>query len=237
MKPDEVTDEMLMAAVDGELDDAQRREIERVAAQNPRVAARMSAFVRSRDVVVNSFAGVLAEPVPDRLVAAAAGKRTSMGRAVPVWQYAVAASLAVIAGAAGWIAHGIMLSPETDLLARVSDPRLAAVISTAPAGSELAVEFEGDVITARTVATYQVSDGYCRLHLLRAEGGSVRLLACTDGRTFQPVLTIAEPPEGSYRVADDPAASAIDTYLDAAGAGHALSLDEEAELIARDWRD
>ena len=67
-----LTDEMLMAYADGQLDDAEKRRIEALIASDPAYAARVESFRRSGQAARDAFAGVMAEPVPLGLVSAIA---------------------------------------------------------------------------------------------------------------------------------------------------------------------
>jgi anti-sigma factor RsiW len=64
-----IDDVMLMAYVDGEVDAATAREIESAMAEDPTVAARVHQFRATAALARGAFAGVLHEPVPERLVA------------------------------------------------------------------------------------------------------------------------------------------------------------------------
>lgn len=68
-----VDDVMLMAYVDGEVDDTSAREIERAIASDPAIAARARAFRDSATLTRAAYADALHEPVPDRLIAALGG--------------------------------------------------------------------------------------------------------------------------------------------------------------------
>ncbi len=61
------TDDTLMAFVDGELDAAQRADLERALVGDVALQARMAALQSQRQRVSAAFATVLDEPMPDRL--------------------------------------------------------------------------------------------------------------------------------------------------------------------------
>ena len=65
-----IDDVMLMAYVDGEVDAATAREIEGAIAADPGVAARVRALRATAGLARGAYAGVLHEPVPERLLAA-----------------------------------------------------------------------------------------------------------------------------------------------------------------------
>src|SRR5262245_7732992 len=64
-----IDDVMLMAYVDGEIDAATAREIERSLAADPALAARMRALRDSAAIARSAYAGAMHEPVPERLTA------------------------------------------------------------------------------------------------------------------------------------------------------------------------
>jgi len=70
-----LSDETLMAYADGELDDATRQQIREAINRDPEIARRVASHQALRDSLRSSFEPVLAEAVPDRLLAAARSRR------------------------------------------------------------------------------------------------------------------------------------------------------------------
>lgn len=68
-----VTDEMLVAFADGELDPKGREAVMRAVAADPQLRERLAAHQRLRETLTAHFAPVAAEPVPDRLKTLLAG--------------------------------------------------------------------------------------------------------------------------------------------------------------------
>src|SRR5690554_4866178 len=66
---DEVSEEMLMALADGELDADTTRQLQTRLAAEPQLHARYARYTRSAEAVRALFADVLAEPPPERLAA------------------------------------------------------------------------------------------------------------------------------------------------------------------------
>jgi anti-sigma factor RsiW len=64
-----IDDVMLMAYVDGEIDAATAREIERSLAADPALSGRMQALRDSAAIARSAYAGAMHEPVPERLTA------------------------------------------------------------------------------------------------------------------------------------------------------------------------
>jgi hypothetical protein len=69
-----ISDETLMAYADGELDAATRASIEAAIQEDPEIARRVARHRALREALQGAFSGVLAEPVPERLIAAARGQ-------------------------------------------------------------------------------------------------------------------------------------------------------------------
>jgi anti-sigma factor RsiW len=68
------SDDRLVAYLDGELEVAQRREVEAWLDADPAARQRMAALVESAHLLRLAFDGAIHEPVPDRLIAAARGE-------------------------------------------------------------------------------------------------------------------------------------------------------------------
>jgi anti-sigma factor RsiW len=68
-------DEALVAYLDGELDDSERRHVEAWLDADPAVRERLAALAQVTDLVRSAYAPVAGEAVPERLLAAARGER------------------------------------------------------------------------------------------------------------------------------------------------------------------
>jgi anti-sigma factor RsiW len=247
------SDETLMAYADGELEPALAAEVEQAMRTDPAVEAAVRRHRLLRADVFAAFAGVLDEPVPERLQPAAApsapvhahlpdtggatvhsleARRAAReaavrpARAWPRWG-ALAASLAVgvLAGALGWQALG----GRQEAFAR-QDGALVARGELAEALSRrLAAEpAGGDAM--RLGVSFQARDGvYCRSFTLGATGG----LACRENGQWRiPVLAEGEKEGGAYRQAGSAMPAAVLDAIDQRIAGPAL--DAPAERAARD---
>src|SRR5579883_2853506 len=67
-------DERLIAYLDGELDGAERREVEAWLAGDPAMRERMAELAATAALVRLAFDDVMREPIPERLLAAARGE-------------------------------------------------------------------------------------------------------------------------------------------------------------------
>jgi anti-sigma factor RsiW len=68
------SDEALVAYLDGELDDAACRQLDASIDADPELRERLAALSQSTELVRSAFADVVAEPIPERLIAAARGE-------------------------------------------------------------------------------------------------------------------------------------------------------------------
>jgi len=129
-------DETLVAFVDGELDEADARDVAAAIAVDAELAARVEAFRQSALLVQAAFARVIEEPVPERLLLAARGEGGSAApdnvvpfrrrAAVPRWiALPIAASVATLvigAGAGYWAARSPVASPAAEMAATETAP-------------------------------------------------------------------------------------------------------------------
>jgi anti-sigma factor RsiW len=241
------SDETLMAYADGELAPALAAEVEQAMRTDPAVEAAVRRHRLLRADVFAAFAGVLDEPVPERLQPAASAPVADAGgatvhslaerraarqaavRPAPAWPRwgALAASLAVgvLAGALGWQAldgrQGPFARQDGALVAQgeLADA-LSRRLAAEPAGSD----------AMRLGVSFQARDGaYCRSFMLGATAG----LACRENGQWRiPLLAEGEKEGGAYRQAGSAMPAAVLDAIDGRIAGS--TLDAAAERAARD---
>ncbi|HVB17654.1 MAG TPA: anti-sigma factor [Stellaceae bacterium] len=122
------SDEALVAYLDGELDDVERRHVEAWLDAEPSARERLGALAQSADLLRSAYADIVSEPVPERLIAAARGetqpaaqeaeilvlRRPRRAAAVPQrrWQIGLAAAAGlfgvVFGGAGTYLGMGIL---------------------------------------------------------------------------------------------------------------------------------
>lgn len=78
------SDEALVAYLDGELDPVEQRHVEAWLDADPAVRERLSALAESADLVRSAYAGIVNEPLPERLLAAARGEGQAQGAEIRV---------------------------------------------------------------------------------------------------------------------------------------------------------
>ncbi|WP_374440839.1 anti-sigma factor [Stella sp.] len=124
-------DETLVAFVDGELDEATATEVAHALEADAELAARVEMFRSSSVLVRAAFAGVIDEPVPERLMAAARGaaaddaggkvvpfpKRRPIGRWIALPLAASVAALMIGASAGYWAGRSPVAPPVTETAA------------------------------------------------------------------------------------------------------------------------
>lgn len=238
-----ISNEILMAYADGELEPAQRAEVEQAMRADPAVAEAVERHRALRADVFAAFSGVLDEPVPERLqpraadvshvrvdALAAAGARPLPAR----WSWAqwggMAASLAVgiLVGALGW--HGAHGGGSSAEVARV-DGALVAQGQLAQALSQQLASDQGQASGVKLGVSFQAKDGsYCRSFALGTSGG----LACRNGGEWHiPVLAEGgQEQTGAYRQAGSAMPTAVLDAIDARIGGSPM--DAAAERSARE---
>lgn len=232
-----VSDEMLMAMADGEVSGEEAEAILRLAESDPDVRSRLEEFRRTRSATRDAFAPVLEETPPARLATAIGRPRTGWRaaleespehRSIASWM-ALAASLVAAAGIGYWAGGAGKATPWVPAL----DGSLLAAVSSAPSGQVATVDIAGTHTPFEVLATFAVEDGVCRVFTLGG-GNPLRAVACNGGAGWTLALAAAEG-GSTYNPASDGAVQTVEAWLDVAGAGPALSLETEADLIGRHW--
>ena len=232
--------ETLMAYADGELDAETRRAIEAEMAVDPLVAAEVERHRAMRTEVGDAFAGVLGEPVPDRLLRAA--KRSAAKAEQPRRQWSwpewtsIAASLLI--GVLG--GRALLQQPDGDsgLIVAGVDGRVIAGGALAQALSEQLSSEDGRSV--HIGLSFRTQSGeYCRTFGARAANPVVGF-ACRDAEVWRiDMLSSAPRAEsgGDYRMASTQLPAPIVQAIAERMQGEALDADEEAVARQRRWRD
>jgi len=236
-----VTDEMLMAYVDGELDRTAAEDVRRAAESDATLARRANAFRATRGMAKNAYASIKSEPVPEKLIAAVLGGGNS--NVVPLrrtwtrtWTRTLAtraalplaASIALLAGLGGyWIA--LQSPPGGDDL--FGGRAIAQALGQTPSGVERTLRTAGGEARLRTLATYRVEGGVCRtFEVASGSHDVVRGVGCARGSDWRVDVAVAAGGSDSFPPASSGAPAAVDAYLDALDAEGPLSAEEEEAL-------
>jgi hypothetical protein len=244
-----ISDETLMAYADGELDAATRASVEAAMRADPEMAKRVARHRALREAMQGAFSGVLEEPVPERLIAAARGQNSApKGAVVDLslvreaarrktasgprrWQpAAMAASLALGVGLGflAWHGPGALIRPGSG----------GGLVATAALAEALATQLSDDRSPARVAVTglsFRSKSGeYCRTFSLTGTDASSGL-ACREGNDWK-IKALAESPRaatnsGNFRTAASADSPAIRAAVEASIDGEPL--DHAGEIAAR----
>jgi anti-sigma-K factor RskA len=245
-----IPDDMLMAYADGELSAEDRARVEAEMSSDPGVARRVAQHQALHGNLRAAFDGVLKEPVPDRLLAAARGSsgvvdiaaaarargakqeaRVTRRWSWPEWG-AIAASLLL-----GVILTRVSLRSQEAAPFTSQQGQLVAHAGLADAlSNQLAVSQSHEATTQVGLSFRATSGSYCRTFTLR-EGEAFAGLACREGNEWRiDVLARTDAASGDYAQAGSalPAAvlSAVEQQID----GEPLDAASEARARQTGWR-
>ena len=256
----QLTDETLVAYVDGELSAEEAAKVEQALQTDQRVREAVQVFRVTADWSRRAYDEVLHEPVPDRLISAASGEGEIATPPAPVQAtaprrrmagLAMAASIALAVGIGGGFGL-FQLTGSGD--AGASGPLMVGTVDgsgalhlaleSATSGTLIAADNGGNVMP---LTTFQGRDGrHCR-EFQAVTAGPAGLSAAFGIACRQPggswhVEAVGAPPAiGSagpdrYQQAagtnDDP----MQVLIDAMSETGTISLEEEAALLAGGWR-
>jgi hypothetical protein len=234
------TPEMLMAYADGELDAATRRAIEAEMAVDPQLAQEVERHRALRVEVGDAFAGVLDEPVPDRLLRAAkkTGAQTEQPRRQWSWPEWTSIAASLLIGVLG--GRALLQQPDrgTGLIVAGVDGRVIAGGALAQALSEQLSSRDGSGVDIGL--SFRAKSGeYCRTFGARASNPVVGF-ACRDAEVWRIDMLSSAPRAESgsdYRMASTQLPAPIVQAIAERMQGEALDADEEAVARQHRWRD
>ncbi len=232
-KPSDTT---LMAYADGELDAPAAESVRQAIATDAELGQRVDQFHRSRVLARQAYASLIAEPPPDRLIAAimkeprpaasGAGSPSSARRLV----LPIAASLVFVAGLGGYLAGQHATQRQgADLLGGAV---LAEAVGALLTGEEKQISIGGALVRLGVLATYDVDGGICRTFEARSgPEDAMRGLSCRFGAGWHVDFAVSTPSAGGVAPAGSGPVASLDAYLDALNARGPL--DREAERDTR----
>ncbi len=114
MNPLPITDADINAYVDGQLAASRKPAVDDALARDPALAVRVAELQRQNAVLHDAFDPWLAEPLPERLIAAAAGPPPTSAHSLPRWfsLAATAAATLVVGVVVGWFGRDLLLQRE-----------------------------------------------------------------------------------------------------------------------------
>lgn len=247
-------DEMLMAYVDGELDEKTRRDIERLLKEDPRVRQKIEIFRQSADWLRSELREFDTLPVPERLLAHAGGRaakgspdrpllrpdhwREGFQRVItrPWAPAALAASMALFIGffVGVWVSPGYLDQPQ-----KSHTTFLADVLEHVPAGKSVASIEQGISVTPQ--ASFRTDGaGFCREYETIANSARVSGVACrSESGEWVTLFELHDPMStrraGSQYIPAEGDIDLISEFLDQIGAEAAILPNIEQKLLEGEW--
>jgi len=224
-----ITDEMLMAYVDGELSEAERIAVDSAVAADPALFEKLERHRRLRARMGGAFADVLTEPVPERLTAAAKPSNVvpfpARPRAIPAW--AAMAACVAIGLVAGLSVPKLGSAPTIG-----SDLRAHGQLATALDKQLTSAPAQGAAV--RVGLTFRSADGYCRTFSEKTVAG----LACREGGGWKVRMAVAQAagPTSDYRTAASETPPQVLEAAQTLMVGEPLDAKAEAAAQAKGWR-
>lgn len=229
----DIDEAMLIAWVDGELDEVTRRRVDRAVAEDPALAERLEMHRRLRRRLSGHYAPIEAEPVPAamRALLEESAKVVPLVRpAAPRWRNwgiggAIAASLVLGLGI-GRLSTGPVGPVAVKDGVMVAQGKLSSALDTQLASAQQ------DAAIRIGLSFQRKGGGWCRSF----EGAAVSGVACREGEGWQvQQLLPGTGPQADYRQASSSDARMVAT-IDALMEGSPADAAQEAAAKARGWR-
>ncbi|BAI96407.1 hypothetical protein Sj15T_07200 [Sphingobium sp. TA15] len=224
---------MLIAFVDGELDEVNRRRVERAVAEDPALAARLDMHLRLRERLAGHYAPIEAEPVP----AAMQALLREEAKVVPFARPATERRRVWVTG--GAIAASLLLGLGIGHFSGGSGGPIAVERGAMVAQGELASALETQLASAQQDAPIRIGlsfrrkgGGWCRSF----EGQALSGVACREEQGWQVQQLLPGAGQGTaYRQAssgDMRLMATVDALMD----GPPLDAAQEKAAKDRRWQ-
>lgn len=247
-----ITEELLMAYADGELDAARTAEVEAAMAADPLVAERVNRHRRLRAQLAGVHGAALSEPVPEALTAALRRPAPAVGAVVvDLAEIRARRAAARQRPAPGWRRWGTMAACLVGGLvvgAALMQRPAPMVVASAAGGltahgplahaldAQLAAQPGGGAQPVKIGVSFRSIEGrYCRTF----QAASLTGVACRDSQGWSVPVAVAAnaaQPTGGYRTAGSslpaPVTAAVETMIQ----GAPLDAHGEAAAKAAGWR-
>jgi hypothetical protein len=242
-----LSEETLMAYVDGELDGPTREQVAKAVAADPALARRVAAHQALRGTVRAAFDSVLEEPVPARLLSlvqsAPTGSKPAQvlpfrARSVPQRSWVQWTSLAAsfVLGAIAWQVASHMSSSDP-LTARHGEINASGALERALDG-QLAATQDSSGAVQIGLSFLSKQGSFCRTFRVHGAADAAGL-ACRGSQAWTvQVLTHepASPSQGQYRQAASDMPPAVVAAVAEAITGEPLDAAAEARAQASGWQ-
>jgi hypothetical protein len=186
-----VTDEELMAYVDGELDPARREALRQAVASSPDLSRRVAGQQALRERLDRAFNPVLDEPVPSRLVNLAARARADrLDMAVrrrwsrDAWRNGLALAASIALGIALGPALPQFVRKPSDIVASGTDLTAGGALADA-LSRQLASEQTGSDPVRLGISFRSTSGEYCRTFISRRGEDALAGMACRQDSAWR----------------------------------------------------
>ena len=245
-----ISEEILMAYADGELDAATRASVEAAMQEDPEIRKRVAGHRALRETMRGAFSAVLDEPVPDRLIEAARGQ-TAAPRSVVAdlsaakdaaqrrksaaarrWQPAAMAASLLLGLGLGFLAwHG---PGGASIQPGVGGGLVAGAALAKALSNQLSDDRSQLKVAVAGLSFRDKSGDYCRTFSLTGSDPSLGL-ACREGADWR-IKALAQAPHaaansGDFRTAGSEDSPAIRAAVEGAIDGEPL--DHAGEIAAR----
>lgn len=241
-----VTDEELMAYVDGELDAAHSESLRQEIAASADLSRRFAEQQALRDRLRRAFDPALDEPMPARLTGLTARARVvefgSSARRRPsrvAWLSGLALAAGIVLGMALGPALLQLARESPEIVARGADVAADGALADALSRRLASEQSASDPI--RIVVSFLARSGeYCRTFVSQHDDGALAGIACRQGATWridalQSVTTVLEDASG-YRQAATSLPPLVLRAAEDSMAGEPLDAVGEAEARDQNWR-
>lgn len=227
-------DELLSRLIDGECSTDERLDLEVRLATDSALRARLEEL-KSNDAIFRAVVERQDSTVNSTVAERVAKHKVRVDRKpLPAYKFAMAAT--VLLATAVVTVNSLWKSPLSDT--PQIDAALAQALSTEPSSAEGWNKLD-DERELRVVLTFPAADGqWCREFMLASEASHWRGVACKDSESWVTQVIGREvflEQQGGYRTASAETSSPIEQFIDQTATDIALSADQEAALIARDW--
>jgi hypothetical protein len=241
------SDEIVMAYVDGELDDAARAALEFAMTTDRDLAERVARERRLRARLQSEFDPVLRERIPERLLAAANDNSAKARTGNIVWLKRIPArdwSWPQWSAIAASLVLGVLIAPllwhqPSEGALGIRDGKVLASGALAHALSEQLASNQVTNAPVHIGVSFLSRNGdYCRTFMLR-EKSTIAGLACREGGSWR-LQTLAAADRatsgsGEYQPAASSLPPAIERSVDALIVGEPLDAKGEAAARGKDW--